>query len=181
METPLGTIPSALRAGDSWDVSLLAGDYPGPDWSLSFVLVSSEARHAFAATWDGSAHALEVAPEDTAGLAAGSYASALIATSGTGARRTLASGRIQVLPDPVTASPSALQSHARRMLAAIEACLEQRATEGDLDLVATAAGGRSANYDLATLRKLRADYAAQVAAEDSAESGAPRMVQMAFK
>lgn len=186
--TETSTIPAALRAGDSWSWTPVAADYPGVTWTLAYTLVSVAARATLTATWDGSAHRLAVTPTASAAIAPGWYTWTLRATRLDGEtvaeRVTLDHGAVQILPDPATVAPSASGSHARRMLAAIEACLEQRANEGDLDLVGTAAGGRSAQYDLATLIKLRSQYAAQVASENAvllgAAGGRPGQVQVRF-
>jgi len=178
------TIPTTLRAGDTWYWPVSAPDYPSPDWSLSYVLVSPTARATLAVAWIGTGHAATVSAATTAAMAPGSYAWHLLATS-EAERRTLETGRVEILPDPLTVAPASSVSHAQRMLAAIEACLEGRAAEGDLDLVATAANGRQAQYDLPTLLRLHNRYAALVASEQdgarlAAGLGSGRFVQTRF-
>ena len=91
---------------------------------------------------------------------------------------------ITVLPDVAEATSYDGRSHARRMLAAIEAMLEGRATDGDLDVIKTSVGGRQTDFDLPTLVKMRQQYAAAVASEDAQElaaiGGRPGILQVRF-
>ena len=72
-------VPSSVRAGDTvtWRRSL--ADYPASDgWTLSYVLLSPAAQITIAATADGSAHLVSVAPATSAAWAAATYALSLI-------------------------------------------------------------------------------------------------------
>lgn len=185
----LGALASTLQAGDSWSWSETAADYPGgtPGWSLSYVLLNAAARHQLLATWDAAAraHRFETAAAASAVVPAGLYTWTELASHTDGRRQALVTGTVRILPDPLTADLVDARSHARRMLDAIRACLEQRATSGDLDLVAiasgSAGGNRSAQYDLAQLHVLHRFYTAQVAGEDAQSTGNHSgMVQVVF-
>ena len=183
------SMPSTLRAGDSWSFTAAPASYPGPDWVLALVLVNASATDSLAWTWDGidEVHSLAVTPAESVLYSAGVYNWHLIATNDTDSlRATLESGTVEILPDPVTATPAAAPSHAYRMLLAIEATLEARATAGDVDLVRAACRDRNTEYDMAGMLKLRSQYAALVAAEQDAARiaaglGSGRFVQTRFR
>jgi len=182
------TVPSTLRAGDSWSLSAAPASYPGPDWVLAWVLVNAAATTPTEAVWDTEAevHNFTLTPAETVALTAGRYSWYLVATNDAdGLRATLEEGVVDVLPDPITADPAAAPSHARRMLQAIEATLESRATAGDIDLARAACRDRQVEYDVASLIRLRSQYAAMVAAEQDAARiaaglGSGRFVQTRF-
>jgi hypothetical protein len=144
--------------------------YPGPDWALSVLLVNAAAATPLDAVWDDEAeiHTFTVTPAASVLFSAGQYSWYLVATNDTdGLRATIEEGVVDVLPDPVTATPVNAPSHAYRMLAAIEALLESRATAGDVDIVRAAFRDRQMEYDMAGLLQLRRLYAGQVAAEQA--------------
>lgn len=182
------SVPSTLRAGDSWSLTAAPAAYPGPDWVLSWVLVNAAATTPIEAVWDAEAeaHNFTLTPTLSAAYSAGRYSWYLIATNATDSlRTTLEEGVVDILPDPVTADPVAAPSHARRMLQAIEAMLESRATAGDIDMVRAACRDRQVEYDMAGLLKMRALYANQVAAEQAAADRAAGLtvgqVQVTFR
>jgi hypothetical protein len=192
--TAPSTIPSTLRAGDSWSwtVAVAVADYPTDTWSIAYLFRSAADRFLVPAAVSGVEdpdYRVSVSPAASALLAAGRYDWVLFATRLDGEaiaeRRSLASGTVEIVPDPATQDLSGPVSHARRMLAAIESALEGRATEGDLDLIETAHNGRSARYDLAAMHQLHRYYAARVAAEDALVAGTagarPGMVQVQFR
>lgn len=88
-------------------------------------------------------------------------------------RITIDSGTVQVQPNPATALPVDRRSHARKMLDAIEALLEGRATNGDLDLIKIQVpGARRADFDPAQLLPMRDKYRAEVVSEERAAAAA---------
>ena len=176
--------PVAVRAGDTWRWARAIPDYPAPGWTLTYTLHGPQGIASIEAAASGTSHLVTVAPEDSAGIAPGRYQWDASATDGTD-RYSVGSGVITVLPDVAEATAYDGRSHARRMLAAIEAMMEGRATDGDLDVVKTSVGGRSTDFDLATLAKLRQQYAAAVAMEDDAAAIAAggrsrRLIQTRF-
>lgn len=182
------SMPSTLRAGDSWSFTAAPASYPGPDWVLALVLVNADATESLDWTWDEEAesHSLAVTPAESVLYAAGLYAWHLIATNDTDSlRATLESGTVEVLPDPVTATPAAVPSQARQILTALDATIQNRATAGEADLVRAACRDRQVEYDLLGWFRLRAIYAAIVAAEQADANRAAGLtsgfVQVAFK
>lgn len=160
-------VPLRLTAGDSWtwvDATSFAS-HPPPYWRLDYVLrpVSGGAATTLAATATTDAFTIAVAVATTAALAPGEYEWAAIATDdANGGRATLATGRLSVLPDPASATGD-LRSRAERILAAIEATIEGRATK---DADSYSIEGRSiARTPMTDLLRLRGVYRREVAAE----------------
>ena len=184
MATPIPSRePVAVRAGDTWRWLRDLPDYPAPGWTLTYTFHGPQGIASIEAAASGTSHLVTVAPEDSADIAPGRYQWDAAVSDGAD-RYSVGSGILTVLPDVAEATSYDGRSHARRMLAAIEAMLEGRATDGDLDVVKTSVGGRSTDFDLATLAKLRQQYAAAVAAEDAQESaangGRPGILQVRF-
>lgn len=182
------SVPSTLRAGDSWSLSAAPAAYPGPDWVLSWVLVNAAATTPIVAVWDDEAetHNFALTPTESAAYSAGRYSWYLLAMNDTDSlRATLEEGVVDVLPDPITATPAAAPSHAARMLAAIEAIHRERATSRDLDMVRAACRDRQVEYSETMLIMLWRQYAALVAQEQDAARiasglGSGRFVQTRF-
>ena len=175
------TEPTSARAGDTWRWSRSLADYPAPTWTLAYTLVNAAGKVSITAVADGAAHLVSVAPATTAAYAAGRYDWVAHVTDGTD-RYQVDSGSIDVLPDLSSLSSYDGRSHARKMLSAIDALLESRATTADLDLVATAIGDVSATKRPELLMEWRRHYAALVASEDRAAAIAngdsPGVLQM---
>jgi hypothetical protein len=180
------TEPLSARAGETWRWSRSFSDFPAPTWELTYTLFSAAGVIAITADADGASHLVDLAPATTAAYVAGRYRWNAQVTDGTDVH-TVGSGVLSVLPDLSEETTYDGRSHARIMLDAIEAMMEGRATDGDIDVVKTVVGqGRATDYDLPSLMKLRQQYAAAVAAEDDAERIAAggksnRLVQVRFR
>ena len=165
------TEPTSARAGDTWRWTRSLVDYPAPIWTLTYTLFNASTKVSIVAAADGTDHAVTVASATTANYSAGRYDWVAAVAAG-GERYQVDAGVLEILPDVSALSKYDSRSHARIMLDAIEALLESRASAGDLDLVMGAFADRRLQYDVAGLRQLRRDYAAQVAAEDLAAARA---------
>lgn len=159
--------PTAPRAGDSWQWTRALPDYPASSWTLTYTAWNATAAFSLVATAaaDGSTHSIRATPAATAAHSAGRYDWVARVSDGTDTF-TVATGIWRILPAVGSAQDS--RSHARKMLDAINALLEGRASDGDLDVVRTGIGDHATQYDPAALIKLRQQYAAAVASEDSA-------------
>lgn len=164
MATPT-TEPGSIVAGDTakWLRSL--DEYPASQsWVLSYTLVSAAQRYTFTATASGDDHLVNVAATTTQSWAAGTY-SWVARVSKAGEVFTVGSGTIAVRPSFGAAVDA--RSHARKVLEAIEAVLEGRATS---EVAQYEIAGRSLRYiEPAELLKLRDRYRAEVAREDAAQ------------
>lgn len=178
------TEPTAARAGDTWEWKRSLADYPATDWTLTYILFNAAGKVTITASADGTDHLVDVAPATTAAYAAGRYDWVAHVTDGTD-RYQVGAGTITIQPDVSAASSYDSRSHARKMLDAIDALLEGRATNDQLDIVATAVGDRSVGRKPDLLLKLRQHYAAAVALEEQAAAIARgenlgRIVQVRF-
>jgi hypothetical protein len=175
--------PTTARAGDTWRWTRDLPDYPAPTWGLTYTLFASAGVLSIVATASGTLHSVDLAPATTALYTAARYDWVAHVSDGTD-RFQVGSGVLQVLPDVAEATAYDGRSHARKMLDAINALLEGRATGGDLDVVRVAHGDRVTEWDIPTLLKLRQQYASAVAAEDAAAAGTnggrPGFAQMRF-
>lgn len=175
--TPAQGIPERLVAGDfwTWRADGFAAAYPDPDYRLEYQIQPRQGGTAttIAATSDATGWRVDVAGAVTAALAPGDYTWALAAVrvSDT-ARATLCTGALDVAPDPTSGADG--RSCARRLLAAIEATLEGRATK---DVESYTIEGRAlTRTPFEQLRATRARLLREVAAEDRAAQGRPGLI-----
>jgi hypothetical protein len=161
----LTAIPFSVRAGDSWRWRIVWTEYPADVWTLTYTLWTASAAITLTATASGKEHLIEALPAATANYAPGRYGYAARVTNGTDAY-TVDTGNIEILPAVGAAMDT--RSHARRMLDAIDAILENRASDGDLDVVRTQTGSGSTEFDPIALLRYRRQFAAAVASEEAA-------------
>lgn len=160
-------IPAALVAGDTWRWSDAAAfaSHPPPEWTLRYVLrpVGGGAAITIQAAAVDGCYTLTHPATLTATVPPGAFEWTALAYADPGDDRAwLASGRVTILPDPATATGS-LRSAAERILEAISATLEGRATK---DADSYSIEGRSiTRTPLPDLLRLQAVYERRVAAE----------------
>jgi hypothetical protein len=164
-----------IVVGDTLDFETSITDYPNGDgWTLNYRLVPiSGTGSAFEFTAGGSpvedplGYRVQLAPATTAAWVAGDYAWNSYVTK-TGARYTVESGQVTLLPDPAqTAVPLDNRSHARKVLESIQAVIEGRATKDQQEYTI---GDRSLKrMDPQALLHWRDYYKAEVAKEDNDE------------
>ncbi|RWR09715.1 hypothetical protein [Paenirhodobacter populi] len=168
------SIPAMLVAGDgwAWADAEAAATCPPPFWGLRYVFrpVEGGGRFEVVATVADGGFLLSADPSTTSGRFPGEYVWTAVAASADAMdRRTLKTGRVQILPDPLAASAGDGRSSAERILAAIEATLEGRVTK---DAESYSIEGRSiSRTPIADLLRLRNVYAAEVAAKSSPGGG----------
>ena len=159
--------PRSARAGDTWRWQISLPDYPADTWTLTYKIHNAAALVAFSATADGTRHDVNVPATTTANYTAGRYDLLGQVTDGTDVYSVRA-GTLEIEP-AITAAADG-RSHARKMLDAIEAILEGRANNDQLDTVKTAMGDRS--LDREGLLDWRRYYARLVAAEEQRDAAA---------
>lgn len=135
------TEPAELRAGDTWQWRRddLA-DYPASAWSLTYHFRNAAGDFDVNASADGDSFAVNVAKATTGALTAGKYHWYAFVDNGT-ERYQVDAGELEVLADVAGAGPYDGRKFAQRMLEAIEARLEGRASDDQLDLIAGTAEG----------------------------------------
>ncbi len=159
-----------IVAGDTVDFLTSVPDFPpSAGYTLKFRLVPLAGGTAIewtAATGDDDQYRTQVGPAITAPYAADDY-NWFSWVEKSGARYSVGQGTCRIKPDPaVLTTAYDGRSHPARVLAAIEAVLEKRAT---MDQESYSIGGRTlARMSVGDLMRFRQRYAAEVAAEDAA-------------
>lgn len=156
--------PTEIRAGDTITWKKTLADYPAPTNVLSYRLINGAHTVDITAAADGTDHLVTITAATSAAYTAGDYEWFSFATAGT-VRTTLGRGTITILPDPATAID--FRSHAKKVLDAIEAAIEGRATRTDLEYSIAGRSIRSMTH--AELITARAFYKNEYQRELSAE------------
>lgn len=161
--------PDALIAGDTWQWRRSLADYPAPTWTLTYYLRGRTHETSFAAAADGSDHLVNVAKATTAAIQPGDYELTGLVGDGS-ARHTVYRQRFVVRPDPAQLGAGYdPRSHARKVLEAIQAVIEGRATK---DQEEYSINNRSLKRTpLEELLKLQQYYLNAVANEDAIAAG----------
>lgn len=163
--------PSELRAGLTWawrreDL----GDFPAGTYTLKYWFKKSGATGAnfsITATADGANHSVSVAAGTTQGYTAGAYTWVAVATAGSEAYE-VDKGTLQILPRYDQVANLDDRSHTRKMVDAIEALMEGRAT---VDQMQYQINGRMlTRMSIGDLITWRDKYRAEVNAEKQAEA-----------
>lgn len=167
-ETPTRE-PRQVTAGDTvkWTRPDLVADYPPDDFGLAYAIVGP-AGTALTVNATGQFE-VSITAAATAAWPAGQFVwSAQMTKTATGELLTIDEGQFLVKQRLAGASASFdPRSHARRVLDAIEAVLEKRATQSHLN-VALSDGRRIENVPFTDLIALRDRYRAEVRAEEAA-------------
>lgn len=166
MSTP-DQVPSDLVAGDLWAWTRdLSSDYPASTWTGVWYFENAYAAFSAAATATGNVFNASIAAATSTGYRAGRYRWQFVVTSGA-TRKTAEGGWVDVAPDPAAAGSLDRRSHARKVLDAIEATIEGRASN---DQVSMSIAGRSiSRTPMVELITLRDKYRMYVADEESAD------------
>lgn len=170
-------MPSSMVAGDSLSVEFgtAATDYPASEgWGAALVLVPEAGGTPLSITCTGGVTSwlALITPTQSAALVAGSYVYSLRASK-SGERKTIVKGSIEVLPDLVANQDQ--RSKFQRILDAIDAVLENRASSSDLR-VRFEDGREIERVPHADLIKLRDYYARKVANEKHGRTGPKRIL-----
>lgn len=153
-------IPVLLTSGDSVEMELgLSVDYPAGVYEMALTARLNGGSGAGADILSvafAASGTLQTGTLDTAGKTPGPWSWSLRATNGA-VTQTVGRGTLNILADPASADA---RSHAERMLDAIEARLEGRATK---DVNSYAIAGRSLQHmSVDELMKWRSHYRAEV-------------------
>lgn len=162
MPDPLTEFPATLRQGDSLAVQVALDDYPASTWTLTWYLSGPTAELSKAATADGDEHLLELTPAETAALGVETMGYVAKA-SYSGDVYTVISGSVEVLPDLATSGPIDTRSHNQKVLDAIKASIEGRATRDEQEYTIKDRSLKRMSLD--ELLKFKAEYEKLVALE----------------
>lgn len=158
--------PAEITAGDTVTWRRTLADYPASaSWVLSYALRSAAGSYDFDASASGDDHLVSVAPTTTKGWVPGTYSWAAFVTKAPD-RFEVARGTIVVRRNLAAPGPLDDRSHARKVLDAIEAVIERRATKDQEEYTI---GDRSLKRTpIAELIKLRGIYRGEVRREQQA-------------
>jgi hypothetical protein len=160
--------PLEARAGLNWrwDRNDLSADYPAGTWTLTYYFKNAGANFSFAAVANGLFFSVSRTAAQTTPLVAGKYDWVAVVSDGTN-KYEVDNGRLNLLADYTAAVSIDSRTHARKVLEAIEAVLEGRASKDQEEYTI---GSRSLKRTpIVDLIKLRQTYRNEVASEDAAE------------
>lgn len=121
--------PERIRSGDTirWRREDLLS-YPASLWTLTYILLMTGRQIVITASADGNNFVVNVPAATSASYIAGTY-SWTAAVSNGAERYTVSTGKMEVLPNPATQTAGLdTRSHAKKVLDALEALLEGKAT-----------------------------------------------------
>ena len=175
-------IPSTLQVGLTWEWDASFSDYPASTHTLVYTLINSSNKISITASADDDDYTVAVATATTEAYSAGVYSYQATVTDGTDTF-LVASGEITVNPSFSAATTYDNRTHAKKVLDAIEATLEGKASQ-DQQMIMI--GGRqittfSPDQLLSFRDAYRAEYKAeQVAAGIAAGNGNSRKIKVKF-
>lgn len=161
-------LPTTITAGVTLDLTVTLTAYPADCWTLA-VLLRGATSIDLSAVADGRQHHISVDAATTAGWPAGDYWYSARVTDGA-AVIEIDEGTVSIKPDLATmADGFDGRSHIRKVLAAVEAVIEGRAT---LDQERYRINNRELfRTPIAELIKLRSQYRADLRQEEAAKKG----------
>lgn len=161
-------VPDLIKAGLTFSFRMTATANPAPDWS-AVLLLRGPASIDVPASADGAQHLFRVDAVETAPWAAGVYGWSIRAERGVDLVEVCC-GQTTIAADFAAAAPGVdLRSHAQKVLAALEAVIENRAT---LDQQKYTINNRELwRTPLPELLAFRNQYRAQVRAEQARARG----------
>lgn len=164
----MASIPSQISAGLTFEAVLSVPEYPAPGWALSLAL-RGPASIDVDGTGESSEHRIAADAATTSDWVPGAYWYQVRATDGTDVQ-LVEEGQVRILEDLAAAAPGFDgRSHAEKVLEAIEAVIEGRAS---LDQSHYTINNRSlTRTPVADLLKLRNQYRAEVRAQRMAKRG----------
>lgn len=161
------TEPDFIRAGDSIQWLRSLPDFPAPEWTLKYVLLSATDKIEIVSTADNGDHKVNVSSSVSKDYKPGNYTFTGYVEDSEGERHTLFRRMMEVKPDLVSLESKDGRSFAERTLAKVESAISQLA-----DRTLTTASINGQNYthqDIEKLYAMRARLKAEVELEKAAE------------
>lgn len=148
-------LPAQITAGDSLSFSDSVGEYSAADgWVLTYGLSDGTSQHSISSSADGQNHKFTVATTATAGWPPGKYRWQAYVAKGS-ERITVGRGFVEVRPDFLNSATDP-RHHVEKVLAALEAMIEGRASQDQQSL---SLNGRSlTRMPIEELLKFRDSY-----------------------
>lgn len=121
-------LPNTFRAGTTFEQTVTTTAYPATEWSMRVSLRGPQAIDIIGGS-DENIHTINANASTTANWPAGNYWYSVRVTNTDGDVVELESGQIEILPDlTLVTGEYDGRTHAERVLEAIEAVIEKRAT-----------------------------------------------------
>lgn len=163
------TEPKTIVAGDSKTWLKILPDYKASeDWVLHYALFNGSGAYNFAAVAEGEDHRVDLLASITSTWTPGRYDWTAYVTRGAEEREVVDGGQFIIGADPSSGQPYDGRTHARKMLDALEAVIEKRATGSDLDLIRGTYGERAVERDPEKLIVWRNQYMREVESQEAA-------------
>ena len=164
----LSQFPKQITAGLSLKCEVISSEYPAPDWTLTAHIRGSKSIDLISLA-QGTAHLFAATATETASYDAGDYAVTVRAKKGDDVFE-IESGSLIISADlGAVGDGHDAKSHARKVLTAIEAVIEGRASK---DQESYTINGRSlTRTSIADLLTLRDRYKKEAAAEANGGKG----------
>jgi len=178
--------PKKIAVGDNAEWTATLPDYPASVWTLHYALFNAANAYNFDASASDDDHAVNLLASVTTAWIPGRYDWTAYVTNTANERKVINQGVIIITPDPSKGTPYDGRSHARKMLEALEAALENRATKADLDMIRGTFGDRTIERKPEQLIMARDKYKSEVATEDRQAAikrgdRVPRSVKVRFR
>lgn len=125
--------PEELRAGDTLKFKISTPDYyPADGWVMKYDFVSKDGNYTVTGTDNGDGyHLIQANASTTATWVPGTYSYQGYVTK-SGERYTLREGQIEILADLATQGNVDTRSHVKKVLDALEATIEGKATKDQM-------------------------------------------------
>jgi len=167
--------PTEIISGDTYEYDVTSVDYPATDgWTLKVTILNAAKFLKVTAAANGAGYTVTLASKDTDDLTAGTYSLVEAVEKGSGEaleRHTLCAFQVVVKANIAGAAAATdVRTHARKVLDAILAVIESRAT---LDQQQISIAGRTlVSMPIADLLKFKNEYQLQVNNETAQERAA---------
>ena len=162
--------PTVVEAGTSLDWLRVFELYPSATWTLTYTIVNAENSYQITATdsGDGVEHSVAVTSSASAAWLPGRYRLVGHVDDGADERKRVFEGTLDITPNLSAGAAVDERTHSRRVLDAVTAAIERRATNDQMTL---AIGGRSVQkHTLGELVRLQAIYQHRVNVEEGKAS-----------
>jgi hypothetical protein len=162
--------PDIIYAGVNLKFSVTLEDYDNSTYTLSYVLINSDNKYTFDATAETGTtygYEVEVSSSQTSLWTSGTYTLYGYVSDSSGNKYEVACKTVEIKPDVISATTLDNRSHAKKVLDAIEAVMENRAS---IDQQAYVLNGlrldRTPLEDLIKLRdRYKKEYENEIAAQ----------------
>ncbi len=159
------TEPQTLTAGTTWQWTTSPADFPASEaWTLAYKFISAATTISVSASIVSGVYTVSVAAATTANYIPGRYQWTSYVTLA-GVTHVVATGYLDVFPNPATSRATDTRSHARKVLESLYALKESHVTGGAI--ISYSVGGRSVTRgSIAELNRDIVTYEARVYAEE---------------